>query len=101
MLERFLKQTGFVSYDDFMQHFELTIPDNFNFGYDVVDAWAAEAPDKVCLTWTNEHGAYRSFTFADMKAETDRTASFFASLGIPLRQGAYQGHSRCRREGDS
>lgn len=82
MLERFLKQTGFVSYDDFMQHFELTIPDNFNFGYDVVDAWAAEAPDKVCLTWTNEHGAYRSFTFADMKAETDRTASFFASLGI-------------------
>ena len=82
MLERFLKQTGFVSYDDFMEHFELKVPENFNFGYDVVDVWAEQAPDKVCLTWANEHGDKRSFTFADIKAETDYTASFFASLGI-------------------
>ncbi len=82
MLERFLKQTGFVSYDDFMEHFELKVPENFNFGYDVVDVWAEQAPDKVCLTWANEHGDRRSFTFADIKAETDYTASFLASLGI-------------------
>ena len=82
MLERFLKQTGFDSYDDFMANFELIIPENFNFGYDVVDAWAKENPGKICLTWTNEHGDCRTFTFADMKEATDRTASFFASLGI-------------------
>ena len=82
MLERFLKKIRFESYDDFMANFELIVPENFNFGYDVVDAWASEAPDKVCMTWCNEHGVRRSFTFADMKGATDRTASFFASLGI-------------------
>ena len=82
MLERFLKKIRFESYDDFMANFELIVPENFNFGYDVVDAWASEAPDKVCMTWCNEHGVRRSFTFADMKEATDRTASFFASLGI-------------------
>ena len=82
MLERFLRQTSFASYDDFMANFELIVPENFNFGYDVVDAWAEIAPQKVCLTWTDEHGAFRSFTYADMKACTDSTAAFFASLGI-------------------
>lgn len=38
MLERFLKQTRFDSYEDFMANFELLVPDNFNFAYDVVDA---------------------------------------------------------------
>lgn len=82
MLERFLRQTSFASYDDFMANFELIVPENFNFGYDVVDAWAEIAPQKTCLTWTDEHGAFRSFTYADMKACTDSTAVFFASLGI-------------------
>lgn len=82
MLERFLKKTRFESYDDFMANFELIVPDNFNFGYDVVDAWAVEAPDKVCMTWCNEQGDHHSYTFADMKEATDRTASFFSSLGI-------------------
>ena len=28
-------------------------PDNFNFGYDVVDAIAQETPDKRALVWCN------------------------------------------------
>lgn len=82
MLEKFLKQTSFGSYEDFMANFELIVPDNFNFGYDVVDAWAEQEPERVALTWTNSHGMERTFTFSDMKRETDRTASFFSSLGI-------------------
>lgn len=82
MLERFLKKSAFDSYEDFMAGFELQVPENFNFAYDVVDAWAAEEPDRRALTWVNEHGQERFFSFAEMKAETDRTASFFASLGI-------------------
>ena len=57
-------------------------PENFNFGYDVVDAWAAEQPDKPALLWTNDQGECRQFTFADMKRYTDMTASYFQSLGI-------------------
>lgn len=82
MIERFLRQTGFASYEDFMSNFELIIPENFNFGYDVVDAWAEEDPERTALIWTNDDGEERRYTFRQLKDITDRTASFFASLGI-------------------
>ena len=82
MLERFLKQTHFTSQQDFIENLKINVPDNFNFGYDVVDAWAAEQPDKPALLWTNDKGEHRQFTFADMKRYTDMTASYFQSLGI-------------------
>ena len=82
MLERFLNQTTFESQEDFKQNFQIKVPDNFNFGYDVVDAWAAEEPEKVAMVWTNDQGQHVDFTFADMKRYTDQTASYFQSLGI-------------------
>ena len=37
MLERFLEQTSFESQEDFKKHLKIHVPDNFNFGYDIVD----------------------------------------------------------------
>ncbi len=82
MLEQFLDKTEFESYEDFMANFKVNVPDNFNFGYDVVDGWAATEPDKKALLWTNDQGEKIQFTFADIKRESDKTASFFASQGI-------------------
>ena len=82
MLERFLKKTKFESFDDFMQHYEVCVPEHFNFAYDVVDAWAKEDADKRAMLWTNEEGHERTFTFGDMKRWSDRTASYLQSLGI-------------------
>ena len=82
MLERFLDKTHFDSYEDFMANFHVNVPENFNFGYDVVDAWAQEAPDKPALLWTNDKGEKIQFTFADIKRESDKTAAFLSSLGI-------------------
>ena len=42
MVERFLSQTSFTSQEDFIKNLKINVPENFNFGYDVVDAWAAE-----------------------------------------------------------
>lgn len=82
MLERFMDKTDFSSYEDFMANFKVNVPENFNFGYDVVDAWAEKDPDKEALLWTNDKGECIHFTFADIKRESDKTASFFQSLGI-------------------
>ena len=82
MVERFLSQTSFTTQEDFIKNFKINVPENFNFGYDVVDAWAAEQPDKPALLWTNDKGEHQQFTFADMKRYTDMTASYFQSLGI-------------------
>ncbi|MBM6960083.1 AMP-binding protein [Bacteroides caecigallinarum] len=82
MLERFVKQTHFTSQEDFIKNFRIEVPENFNFGYDVVDAWAAEEPEKEAILWTNDKGACIHFSYADLKKYTDQTASYFQSLGI-------------------
>ncbi len=82
MIERFLKQTAFTSEEDFCRNMAFNVPENFNFAYDVVDAWAAEEPNKLALLWVNEDDEERRFTFSDMKEETDRAASYFQQLGI-------------------
>ncbi len=82
MIERFLVQTTFTSEEDFREHLEFKVKENFNFAYDVMDAWAEEAPDKLALLWTSERGEEKRLTFAELKKETDQTASYFQSLGI-------------------
>lgn len=82
MLERFLKKVNFDSMEDFRQNYEVKVPDNFNFAYDVVDRWAETNPEKPALLWTNDNGEERQFTFKDMKEYSDKTAAYFRSLGI-------------------
>lgn len=85
MVEKFLSRTVFTSQEDYIRNFRIRVPADFNFAYDVVDAYAAEEPDKKALLWTDDRGGEIQFTFADMKRETDRTASYFQSLGIGRR----------------
>ncbi|HET7733535.1 MAG TPA: AMP-binding protein [Paludibacter sp.] len=82
MLEKFLQQTEFKDFDDFKANYKLIVPENFNFAYDVVDAWAAKEPNKRALLWTNDQGDCREFTFGEIKKYSDQTASYFQSLGI-------------------
>ena len=82
MLERFVKQTEFTSHEDFIKNLKIEVPENFNFGYDVVDAWAAELPGKNAILWTNDQGLEHQYTYAELKEKTDATASYFQSLGI-------------------
>ncbi|WP_314713678.1 AMP-binding protein [Segatella salivae] len=82
MIERFLTQTKFTSEDDYAKHLHFIVPENFNFAYDVMDAWAEEKPDKVALLWTSERGEEVSTTFREFKEQTDRTAAYFMQLGI-------------------
>ena len=82
MIERFLKQTRFTSEEDYKQHLKFIIPENFNFAYEVIDAWAEETPDKLALLWTSERGEELRFTFKDLKEQTDQAAAYLQSLGI-------------------
>ena len=57
-------------------------PDNFNFGYDVVDAIAAQSPDKRAIVWCNAEGQERTFTFADLRELSNRAANVLLTAGI-------------------
>ena len=82
MLERFVEKTCFTSQEDFVNNLKIKAPENFNFGYDVVDAWAKEQPNKRAICWTNDKGEHINFSYADLKEKTDKTAAYFQSLGI-------------------
>jgi acetyl-CoA synthetase len=82
MLDKFVNRASFESQEDFRKNFKVNVPDNFNFGYDVVDEWAKTHPDKKALCWTNDRGEHIDFTFAELKTYSDRTASYFQSLGV-------------------
>lgn len=85
MVEKFLRQTEFTSYEDMKNNFEFVIPENFNFGFDVIDAWAKTEPQKRALVWCNPQGDEKEFTFTDISKMSNQTANMLKSMG--LRKG--------------
>ncbi|MDR2477826.1 MAG: AMP-binding protein, partial [Treponema sp.] len=85
ILSRYCPKNEFNSYEDIYANYRCEVPDNFNFAYDVVDAWAALDAEKPAMLWTNDAGELRSFTFADIKRLSDKAANVL--LGMGLRKG--------------
>lgn len=81
MLEKFVSN-HFDSYEDFRKNLKIKTPPNFNFAYDVVDAWAKEAPEKIALVWSDDQGRSAKFTYAELKQYSDKAANLFQSIGI-------------------
>ena len=57
-------------------------PDNFNFGYDVVDAIARDTPGKRAMVWRDSEGNDRTFTFGDISRLSNQVANVFLQAGI-------------------
>ena len=77
---RYVKET----YDEngLLKHLDIDCPDDFNFGYDIVDDIAVNDPERVAMVWEHENGECRRFTFADIKRLSDKTCNYLASKGI-------------------
>ena len=82
LLKKFLSRIEFDSYEDFKQNYQVNIPDDFNFGFDVVDAWADHDKAKKALVWCDDHGGEKTFTFDEMSRLSNRAVHFFKSHGI-------------------
>ncbi len=82
MIEKYINRTEFYSYEDLKKNYRVTVPADFNFAYDIVDAWAKEDPYKPALLYCNDNGERRLYTFCDMALMSNRAANYFLSLGI-------------------
>ena len=82
ILKKYCPRIEFDSYEDFYENFQIEVPENFNFAYDVVDEWARVEPEKKALVWINDAGEERTFTFTDISRLSNRAANAFAKLGI-------------------
>ncbi len=62
--------------------FSLEYPSNFNFAYDVVDAIAAEEPNKRAVVWCDDEGNDRTLTFGEISRLSSQTAHFLVGQGV-------------------
>jgi len=82
MLEKYLPRTEFDSYEDFIKNYRVSIPEEFNFGFDIIDAWAEQDREKPALVWCDDHGGDKRFTFEDLRRLSNKTANYFRGLGV-------------------
>ncbi len=82
LLDRYLSQREFASYDEFRREYRVNVPASFNFATDVVDELAACQPDGRALVWCDDLGGDAVFTFADMARESARAAHFLQAYGV-------------------
>ncbi len=61
---------------------QLSFPDNFNFGYDVVDVLAEQYPHKRAMLWRNDRGAERDLSFSDVCRLSKQAAQVLMDMGL-------------------
>jgi acetyl-CoA synthetase/medium-chain acyl-CoA synthetase len=74
--------TTLEGYRRIRERYELTVPERFNFGRDVLDGWAAKRPDGCALWWVGAGGQERKLTFRELAETSDRVASALRTLGL-------------------
>ncbi|MCL2382079.1 MAG: AMP-binding protein [Treponema sp.] len=82
MIDRFVSRTDFSSYEDFCENFSVKVPENFNFAWDVMEALAAETPNKRALVWCDERGAEAEYTYEDIRRHSNQAANVLRAAGI-------------------
>jgi len=82
LLENYMPQTAFSSYEEFAEKFKITVPEDFDFARDIVDKWAEAEPEKVALVYCDDDGFSRTLTFLEVSERSKKMASYFCSLGI-------------------
>ena len=66
VLKKYCPRIEFDSYEDFAENFTIEVPEAFNFGFDVVDEWAAVEPDKRALQYQRRRRR-SALSFTDIK----------------------------------
>ena len=82
LLDRYLPRIEFDSYEDFKTNYRVNVPEHFNFGFDIVDEWAKQEPEKKALVWCDDDGNAHTFTLTEISERSNQVAHYFESLGI-------------------
>ena len=73
------------TYDALYGDFRWNIPDRFNIGTAVSNAWATHAPDRICLQHFLPDAAPLSMSYGELAARSDAFAAALVAEGV--RQG--------------
>ena len=68
--------------DGVLNKFDVHVPENFNFGYDVIDRIAANEPGRRAMIWVNEEDEEHIFTYADLMKKSNQVANMLLAHGV-------------------
>lgn len=69
-------------YKNAREHFSMTIPEHFNFGFDVIDRWAREKDGTAIIAVNRTGEQIRHIPFSELAADSNRFANALISLGL-------------------
>jgi len=70
------------NYEETYANFKIDVPEFFNFGYDVIDAWAKKDRNRLAMIWVDQKGNERKFTYRDMMNLSNQAANILLKYGI-------------------
>lgn len=65
-----------------LNKFEINCPDNYNFGYDIIDKFGELEPDRRAMIWVNLAGEERRFSYSQLSKLSTQAANMFTAMGI-------------------
>ncbi|MBQ3161703.1 MAG: AMP-binding protein [Oscillospiraceae bacterium] len=68
--------------DGVLNKFDVHVPENFNFGYDVIDEIAKNEPNRRAMIWVNEEGEEHIFTYSDLMKKSNQVANMLLAHGV-------------------
>ena len=69
-------------YDAMYRSFKIDVPEFFNFGFDVVDAWAKKDRNKLAMIWVNQEGEEKKYTFWDLMRLSNQIVNMMIKFGL-------------------
>ena len=73
---------GTDSYDTMYEKFSIDVPEYYNFGFDVIDAWAKKDRNKLAMIWVNQQGKEEKFSFLDLSNLSNKAANILLKYNI-------------------
>lgn len=70
------------NYDELYRAFEWQIPEKFNIGVAVSDAWAEREPERICLQHFSPDGAHRALSYGEFSRQSSAFARGLEREGI-------------------
>ena len=70
------------TYEELIRDFRWEIPERFNIGFAVSDAWAKRDPDRICLLHYHPDRPADTLTYAALRDRSNALANGLRSLGI-------------------
>ncbi|HPW10122.1 MAG TPA: AMP-binding protein [Methanoregulaceae archaeon] len=76
------RSTGAAAYEELCRTFRIEVPKQYNFGFDVIDAWADKDRNKLAMIWVNQDGTEKKYSFRDLKNLSNQAANILIKYGV-------------------